>query len=149
MNIGVAPPDFSTEVGKLRLNIGDTDYEPLDPPVVGQGNYQMFSDVELTGYLDAGDNSISRATGLVYLAIAGMVAKDASLIKTFDLSVDNRNAPEQLRLIAKEWFVRSDEEDAAADINESFLIVPTGKRGCPRVPEGAPYPCACGGSCVV
>jgi hypothetical protein len=48
-NQGVAPPDFTTAVGQVRLLIGDTD------PVVDEGalvgTYVFYSDAEIAGLL--------------------------------------------------------------------------------------------------
>ena len=44
-NIGISPPDFTTDVGRIRRAIGDTDATDV---VSGSGTYLFFSDAELS-----------------------------------------------------------------------------------------------------
>jgi hypothetical protein len=141
-NTGVAPLDPTTDVGKLRALIGDTNYVPLDPPVTGQGDYTMFSDVELTAYLAQAGDSLNRAAGYAYFALASQAALSAKQIKDYDLQVDTRQRADSLFNVAKWYFDQAD----AADAEEAFFIVPTGRRREPWA-ELAERPCGCRGAC--
>lgn len=140
-NIGVAPPDYSTPVGILRRRVGDTEYVETTP---GFGDYTMFSDSELEGFLADGGDSTSRALGYLFLEIAGNAALLSKYIKTDDLTLDTTKRAADLRAMADSWFKRADEEDAAAGYEDDFAIVPTGQRGCSCRAEGAPR-IHCGG----
>jgi hypothetical protein len=142
-NKGVAPADLTTDIGKLRRDLGDLVYKELTPPEVGYGDYAFFSDDELASYLDDTDNR-NRIVGNLYLVMAGIVARESQLIKTFDLTRDNTKAPEQLRLIAKEWFAKADEEDALINVEDSFIISSTGRKCHCRIPEASLIPTRCG-----
>mgnify|MGYP001361170439 CR=1 FL=1 len=141
-NIGVAPPDFSTEVGQFRALVGDTSYVATNP---GFGDYKMFSDAEIQAFLAQGGGSEFRAAGYAFLALSGQAALQSKSVKTDDLSIDLKNQAEALRKTAEFWFQRADEEDAAAGLDDEFLIVPTGQgRSCRCAPELAARPvCGC------
>lgn len=140
-NLGITPPDFSTPLGKLRRDIGDTLFKATTAP--GIGDYQYFSDDELDSYL-ADDNSHSRTVGYLYLTMAGIAAKTAELNKTYDLTNDNTKQPVELRAIAQLWFARADDEDAAAGLFDEFIITPTGRDEHCCTPEAAPFCRKCG-----
>jgi hypothetical protein len=44
-NLGISPPDFTTDIGRIRRAIGDTDATDV---VTGSGTYLFFSDIELS-----------------------------------------------------------------------------------------------------
>lgn len=123
-NPGVAPPDYSTPVGRLRATIGDVSYVALAPPVPGQGDYRMFSDSELGVFIAQGDDSVLRAAGFAYLALAAQAALAGKSVADHDLRVDTTKRGADLRAIAQSFFDRADEQDAGTD--EGFQIVQTG-----------------------
>lgn len=141
-NIGVAPPDFATEVGQFRALVGDTSYVVTTP---GFGDYKMFSDAEIQAFIAQGGGSAFRAAGYAFLALSGQAALQSKMVKTDDLSIDLKNQAEALRKTAELWFQRADDEDAALGLDDEFLIVPTGRtRPCWCVPElAAPPVCGC------
>src|SRR5699024_12759381 len=71
VNRGIAPPDPTTDVGRMREILGDTSWVELDPPEPGYGDYENFSDAELQALLDLAD-------GCLFLAVAFALAKLAS-----------------------------------------------------------------------
>jgi len=131
-NDGIAPPDMTTEVGVFRALIGDMEFEAYDPPEAGHGNYQMFSDNDILGFLAAGKDNISRGVGYAYLALAGRAAIESKQVKDFDLTVDTTKRPTELRLIAQSWFDKASAEEAA--LLDAFEIAPLGD-SCEPVPE--------------
>lgn len=124
-NEGIAPPDFTTDVGRFRLIANDTYFIPLVPPVSGEGDYTLFSDDEIDGFL-ALESNVYRAVGLAYMGLANTAARDAESIKDYDLAIDSRQKAEQLRLQATWFYTRADELDSEGD--EGFQIVSTGRR---------------------
>lgn len=116
-NPGVAPLDPTSEVGKFRLMIGDTEYVPLDPPEPGFGDYTLFSDAEIEVFLEQGEGP-EEAAYFAYLQLAGSAALEAKSVKDFDLQVDLSKRAQELRLIAQMWRDRADA--LSADIFESF-----------------------------
>ena len=124
-NPGRHPLDPDSDVGKLRILIGDTLSEPYDPVEPGIQNYQMFSDAELEGFLLAGDESLFRAAGFAYLQLAARAALESKSVKDYDLSLDVTKRSNDLREIARMWFQRADDEDVdegGADIFDMFPL---------------------------
>lgn len=118
---GVYPPDFTTDLGKFRLLIGDTNATDVNQ---GVGNYLFFSDDEIDGYLLL-NTSVYRAAGFALNALAAQAANQAESIKDYDLAVDRRQKAEQFREQAKQMFAQADIIDAEGD--EGFQIVRTGR----------------------
>lgn len=123
-NPGEYPVDMTKPVGVFRALVGDTESTPYDPPEPGVQNYEMFSDADIEGFLAAGNDSLNRAVGYAYLALAGRAALVASSQKDFDLSLDDTKRPTELRLIAQSWFDKADKEDAASQ--DAFFVAPLG-----------------------
>lgn len=132
-NPGVYPVDMSTQVGVFRALVGDTESTPYDPVEAGVQNYEMFSDVDIEGFIAAGSGNLSRGVGFAYLALAGRAGLTAKSVKDFDLTVDTTKRPAELRLIAQTWFTRADEEEAS--MQDAFVVAPLGDCGDP-LPEG-------------
>lgn len=117
---GIYPPDFTTDLGKFRLLLGDTNATNVN---MGEGDYLYFSDAEIDGYLLL-NTSIYRAAGLALNALAAQAANEAESIKDYDLQIDRRQKAEQFREQAKQMFAQADVIDAEGD--EGFVIVTTG-----------------------
>lgn len=132
VNRGVSPIDPTTEVGKFRLAIGDTESVPLDPPETGFENYKMFSDDEIEAFISVGE-SFNSAMVLAYLQLAGAAALESRTVKDFDLSVDLTKRATDLRLLAQFWQSKADAE--SAEVFELF----DGGNGCGCHPEAAPW----------
>lgn len=142
-NPGIAPPDTSTAVGKFRVDVGDTAYVPLDPPVTGQGDYTYFSDAELQSILD---NSGTGNAGMAfaYRKLAAILAIKAVSIQTDDLKVSTEQRAETLRKIAADFEGAAGNDAAGVDI---FQLA-GGQPGYSHV-ELAEYPWGCYGSAIV
>ena len=132
-NDGLVPLDPATPVGQFRIMVGDTTAEAYDPPVAGRGNYAMFSDLEIEGFIAAAGDNLYRAVGFSYLTLAGQAARESKSVKDFDLSIDLTKRATDLRLIADTWFVRADDQDAY--LEDAFFIAPLGDV-CDPIPEG-------------
>jgi hypothetical protein len=120
-NAGIYPLDPTSDVGKLRLTLGDVNSVPLDPPVSGMQDYTKFSDDELTAFIDEGNDSILRAAGYAYLALAAQAAIVGRSTKDHDLAIDTRNRSESLTAIATMYFGQAAEIDGG-DGFEVFTI---------------------------
>jgi hypothetical protein len=98
-NTGVAPVNLSSDVGKVRVLIGDTDPTNVS---AGSGTYLYFSDAEITAILGMYDNSPKLSAARALETIAG---SQALLLKSWssdDLSVRGDAIAKELREIAKQ-----------------------------------------------
>jgi len=129
-NVGIAPPDFTTPIGKLRSLIGDVGYVPLVPPVAGEGDYSNFSDDQLQTFLDlGGGDNLAYGAGYAYSTLAAQFAADAMKVTTDDESIDLTGRADAMRKLADQWFARGDVTAAAS--NDYFSIVyPEYQREC-------------------
>ena len=134
-NPGVFPLDPATDIGRFRLVYGDTQSEPYSPVVPGIQNYTELSDAEIQAYLAQGANSVNRAIGYYYIALAGKAALESKSIKDYDLSVDTTKRAADLRALAQWWFDLASEDDSTS-AEEAFEIVSLGGPG-DFIPEGA------------
>lgn len=132
-NDGAVPLDPTSKVGQFRVTIGDSVAEAYDPPVAGRGNYAMFSDLDIEGFLAMAGDNVSRAIGFSYMALAGKAAIETKSVSDFDLKIDNTKRPAELRLIAASWFAQADGEEAY--LEDALFIAPI-NGGCDPVPEG-------------
>jgi hypothetical protein len=110
-NRGIAPLEPATDVGKLRLLVGDTEYVELAPAEPGYGDYNNFSDAELEGFIVAGGGSITRASGFAYLRLAALAAAGAISWRSDDLAVDTKLVASEYRLLSRIAFEQADNED--------------------------------------
>lgn len=116
-NIGVAPVALDTNVGKVRVLLGDTDPTNVN---AGEGEYLFFSDAELTAILGMYSDSPQLAAARCLETIAG---SQALLLKSWssdDLTVNGDRIAKELRETAKQ--LRS--EALAAEGSEAFDIIP-------------------------
>lgn len=120
VNKGVAPPDLGSDVGKVRVLLGDVEYTDLEPPEAGFGSYRMFSDLEIDGFLVVAEGSVEGATYFGYLQLAGSAAMESESIQDFDLKVDSTKRAGDLRAVALMWRDRWDA--STADIFEVFDV---------------------------
>jgi hypothetical protein len=116
-NTGVAPPNFSTSVGKVRVLLGDT-----DPTGVagGSGTYLFFSDTELTALLAMYDDNVKLTAARCMETIAGSQALLLKAWSSDDLTVNGDRIAKELRELAKQ--LRA--EAIANESSDSFDILP-------------------------
>lgn len=115
-NEGVAPPNFTTDVGQVRVLLGDTSPENV---VGGVGEYAYFGDDELNAFLTMyGDNvKLAAARGLETISMS-----QALLLKSFssdDLTVNGDRIAESLRKLAAQLR----EEALQEESNEYFNMI--------------------------
>lgn len=121
-NAGVAPPDYTTNVGLVRLYLGDTDPTGV---ASGEGTYLWYSDVELGAFLGQyGDNPRRVAIRI----LRNIAINQSLLLKKWtsqDLEVDGAAITEALLKAAKDL---EDEEAAIAgtDASDIFQLVQVG-----------------------
>lgn len=140
-NAGVAPTDLTSNVGLVRLFVGDTDPTSVSG---GMGEYLWYSDAEVTAFLGQYGDDPRR----VAIRILRNVAISQSLIlkkwTSADLSVDGPAITEQLLKAAKDL-----EDEAAAELvngtADIFDIVQVGgpartARGVMGLPTGDRLP---------
>ncbi len=142
-NRGVAPPDRSTNVGKMRFALGDSEYTEYDPPQPGFGIYQLFSDDELQTFLDLADDNVARAIAMAYRQIGASWASTGATIRTDDLTYSAKDSVGNWLTLADYWDKVADGQDARA-IDSYFGMVDVGttRRGVCK-PEAAPWPWPC------
>jgi len=128
VNVGNTPPDFNAPTGKFRLLAQDTVATDLNPPVAGQGQYSLFSDLEIAGYMAIYPDSLFRAVGTAYKALAGQAALRAKMVKDFDLQVDLTKRADALNSAADAFFERADADDLLSGAHSTFdITAPSGQ----------------------
>ena len=116
-NLGVAPVDLGSNIGRVRVLLGDTDPTNI---VSNVGEYLFFSDEELEAILGMYSDSPQLAAARCLDTIAG---SQALLLKSWssdDLTVNGDRIAKELRELAKQ--LRA--EATAAESSEAFEIVP-------------------------
>ena len=118
-NVGIAPPDLTTNLGVARALITDTQYLALSPAVAGQGDYRWFSDLEIAAFLIAGGNNPLMATGFAFLSLASQVsANEANVdIQSLDFKVTSSKRASDLRADAQIWFDRANNVEQVSLVN--------------------------------
>ena len=151
-NYGIPFETTTDELRAFRATVGDTNYETVTPPVghpEWTADYAMFSDVEAEAFIAQGEDSVLRAAGWAYYALAAQAALQSSSIRDYDLAVDTKNRSSDLLRIAQGFFDQADE----VDNEDAFEIVPMGTSRCSVHREASPYRvgqhrmgiCTCGG----
>jgi len=119
-NTGVAPVELDTNVGKVRVLLGDTDPTNVS---AGEGEYLFFSDDELTAILGMYSDSPQLAAARCLDTIAG---SQALLLKSWssdDLTVNGDRIAKELRELAKQLRAEAQSTEAS----EAFEIVAFGE----------------------
>ncbi len=93
--------DLSTDIGQVRLLIGDTDIDPTSAAV--------FTDEELQFFLTR-EGSVNSAAAAALEATAASKARLAKAIKSLNFSEDTRGAAKELRETAA--LLRANDPDA-------------------------------------
>lgn len=143
-NVGVAPPDKTTNVGKMRFALGDSDWTPTDDPaILGMGQYQLFSDDELETFLELAGDSVARAIAMAYRQIGASWASTGATIKTDDLTYSAKDSVGNWLNLAAYWDKVADDQDQRA-IDSYFDLVEVGSAAGGRCkPEAMPWPWPC------
>ena len=115
-NFGVSPVDYDTDVGKVRVLLGDTEAENVES---GIGEYMYFGDSEIGAFLDMYGDNVKLAAAR---AIEVIAASQALLLKSWksdDLAVNGDKIAESLRKIATQLR----EEAIAEESSEYFNLI--------------------------
>lgn len=119
-NLGVAPVDLGSNIGRVRVLLGDTDPTNVANNV---GEYLFFSDAEIESILGMYSDSPQLAAARCLDTIAG---SQALLLKSWssdDLTVNGDRIAKELRELAKQ--LRA--EAVQAEGSEAFEIVAFGE----------------------
>lgn len=119
-NLGVAPVDLGSNIGRVRVLLGDTDPTNVANNV---GEYLFFSDAEIESILGMYSDSPQLAAARCLDTIAG---SQALLLKSWssdDLTVNGDRIAKELRELAKQLR----EEAMQAEGSEAFEIVAFGE----------------------
>jgi hypothetical protein len=112
-NFGVSPVNFDTEVGKVRVLLGDTEAENVED---GIGEYMYFGDAEIVAFLEMyGDNAKLAAAR----AMETIASSQVLLLKSWtsdDLTVNGDKIAESLRKIAAQL-----RQEALADESSEYF----------------------------
>jgi hypothetical protein len=122
-NIGVAPVDLGSNIGRVRVLLGDTD--PTN--VVGTvGEYLFFSDEEIESVLTMYADNPRLAAARCLETIAGSQALLLKSWSTDDLTVNGDRIAKELREIAKQLRQEALDAETAAS-NDYFELVAFGE----------------------
>lgn len=120
-NQGVAPPDFTTAVGQVRLLIGDTDPVVDDGAVLG--SYVFYSDAEIAALLGIYGPDPRRTAAAMLRTIAMTPALLLKKFQSADVAVDGPAVADSLLAIAAAL-----EESIASGAAEFAKLGRTGAR---------------------
>lgn len=140
-NVGVAPPDPTADIGRMRLALGDSEFTELDPPEGGKGQYGLFSDDELNAFLSLASGNVPRAIAMAYRQIGASWASSGATVKTDDLTYSAKDSVGNWLNLASYWDKVADDQDERA-VNNFFDLVDLGatRRGPGSTPEASPWP---------
>jgi len=131
-NTGVAPPNFTTDVGKVRALLGDTD--PTDVSA-GVGTYMYFSDDEIGAFLTMYGDNEKLAAARCLETIAG---SQALLLKSWssdDLTVNGDRIAESLRKLAAQLREEAIQDESSEYFNMIAMFIDDNNDGI-----ADPYP---------
>ena len=121
-NIGIAPPDFTTLAGKVRVLVGDTEPAPLEAPVTGLGQYAWYSDAELEALGEMNGGNPKRVAIWVLSQVS---LSQALLLKKWvseDLQVDGPAITRGIEGTLKRLSAEVDKEDTLGGEAEFFGV---------------------------
>ncbi len=113
-NFGVSPVDFDTDVGKVRVLLGDTEAENVES---GIGEYMYFSDAEINAFLEMYGENVKLAAARAMETIASSQALLLKSWSTDDLAVNGDRIAESLRKIAAQLREEALSEEASEYFN--------------------------------
>lgn len=134
-NTGIAPPDYSTAVGKVRLLIQDTDATNISG---GQGDYMWQSDDEITALLGM-KGSPEKTAVFILRQVAMTPAMQLMKWSSADLAVDGPAITRALRDLIND-IEKGDVTSDALLASEYAAVVPVGA----PIAQPAFYPGAIG-----
>lgn len=121
-NVGVAPPDFSTPVGRVRLILGDTDAKDVQG---GTGTFMWYSDAEIEALLEIQAQKVRLVAAGILRGIAASQALKLKRWTSADLSVNGPAVSDAL-LKAAAALVDEQRAEDEADAGDFFVMAPVG-----------------------
>ena len=119
-NSGVSPVNFSSDTGKVRVLLGDTEAENV---VGGVGDYMYFGDDEIGAFLTMYGENVKLASARAMETIAG---SQALLLKSWssdDLSVNGDKIAESLRKLAAQLREEALQEESSEYFNMIAMFI--------------------------
>ena len=115
-NTGISPADYTTDVGKVRVLIGDTQAENVSE---GSGSYMYFGDDEIAAFVTMYGDNVKLASARCLETLAGSQAMLLKSCSSDDLTVNGDKIAESLRKLAAQL-----REEALQDgANEYFEMI--------------------------
>lgn len=124
-NTGIAPLDATTDIGRVRLDLGDSEATNI---VDGVGVYGYFSDEAVGNALYLSRGSVTRACGRLIAQLANQLTLAGQSIQASDFRINTLGKGADLFQVAVWYDEKADKEDAieAREDAEGIAIV-TGK----------------------
>ena len=119
-NSGVSPVNFSSDTGKVRVLLGDTEAENV---VGGVGDYMYFGDDEIGAFLTMYGDNVKLASARAMETIA---SSQALLLKSWssdDLSVNGDKIAESLRKLAAQLREEALQEESSEYFNMIAMFI--------------------------
>jgi hypothetical protein len=119
-NEGVAPPNFSTDVGQVRALLGDTDPENI---ISGVGEYLYFGDDEIGAFLTMYGDNVKLAAARCLETISMSQALLLKSWSTDDLTVNGDRIAEALRKLAAQLREEALQEESSEYFNMIAMFI--------------------------
>jgi hypothetical protein len=116
----IAPPDYSTAIGQVRLLIPDTD-QLSNPGNLAASEY-IFNDSQIQAFLSLYGTNVKRAAAQAKLVLATSEALINKVIRTGDYATDGAKLGAELRAQAADLRTEADKDDSE-DSYEEIVIV--------------------------
>lgn len=117
----IFPNDPSTDLGKVRLLIADSEQKDYDQD--GRLRY-LLSDEDIEAYLALANGKVFAAAAAALYGIAANEALISKVIKTEDLQTDGAKLATELRLLSRDMNNRQIAEDEKAAQADAFIYMP-------------------------
>lgn len=122
----IAPPDYSTAVGQVRLLIPDTE-QLTDTANPSAAAAYIFSDSQVQAFLSLYSNNIKRAAAQAKLVLATSEALINKVIRTYDFQTDGAKLGAELRAQAQALQAEADRDDLEESSDTFIVTAPTTK----------------------
>lgn len=139
-NIGAFPLEPESDITTFRMLAGDAVAEPAADE--GEGNFELWSDEDISLYLELYPDNTHRAISAAYRALAGQAAVIAQMSKDYDTTLDNTKRSAQLHAVADFHAAEADKLDAVGDNAPEFFTMFGGESAeqeCRCHPEASPW----------
>lgn len=119
----IAPPDYATTIGQVRLLIPDT--EQLENPADSNADpAYIFDDSQIQAFVSLYQNNVKRAAAQAKLVLATSESLINKVIRTADYTTDGAKLGAELRAQAKQLQEEADKDDLVDSYDDSFIVVP-------------------------